>query len=137
MAESWASTPQTRKSMLGNKGRDTELELSVRRALHKHGFRYRVDFAPLPSVRSRADIVFRGSKLAIYLDGCFWHGCPIHGSIPKTNQSYWAPKLSRNRARDSFVNLSLRAEGWTVMRFWEHQSAMEIVDNIEAWLRAE
>ncbi|WP_353809615.1 very short patch repair endonuclease [Agromyces sp. SYSU T00194] len=116
--------------MRGNKRRDTSLEVAVRRELHRRGFRYRVDVAPLATVRSRADIVFRGARVAVYLDGCFWHGCPVHATSPKRNASYWVPKLQRNRERDSQVNGALRAAGWTVLRFWEHEPPGDIAQRI-------
>ena len=85
MSGSWATTPATAKSMRSNRSRDTSLELRVRRALHGVGMRYRVDHAPLPSLRSRADIVFTRKHIAVYLDGCFWHRCPEHGSSPSAH----------------------------------------------------
>ncbi|MDL9981195.1 very short patch repair endonuclease [Microbacterium sp. ASV49] len=122
--------------MKGNKRRDTSFELAVRCELHRRGFRYRVDFAPLATVRSRADIVFRGARVAVYLDGCFWHGCPVHATSPKSNASYWLPKLERNRERDSQINGALRAEGWMVLRFWEHEPPGDIAQRIADEVRA-
>ncbi|MFJ4165680.1 very short patch repair endonuclease [Microbacterium sp. NPDC089698] len=132
--ESWASSPGTARSMRSNKRRDTTIELAVRRELHRRGFRYRVDFAPLNTVRSRADIVFPRARVAVYVDGCFWHGCPVHATLPKSNTDYWLPKLARNRERDSEVNDALRAAGWTVLRFWEHEPAGVIAERISAAL---
>lgn len=120
--------------MRGNRRRDSSLELAVRRKLHASGFRYRVDYAPLPGLRSRADIVFTRSKVAVYLDGCFWHGCPTHGTIPVSNADYWVPKLARNRQRDQEATQSLRVAGWTVLRFWEHASIESVVAEIAAVL---
>lgn len=122
--------------MLGNKARDTKPELAVRRALHARGFRYRVDMRPSTQGRSRADIVFTKQKIAIFIDGCFWHGCPIHATAPKTNADYWLPKLKRNVERDLEVTSALELLGWTVLRFWEHQAAGEVVDLVEATLIA-
>ncbi|MDT0116592.1 very short patch repair endonuclease [Microbacterium sp. PRF11] len=131
-AESWASSAATSRSMRSNRPRDTSLELRVRRALHAVGLRYRVDFAPLVGLRSRADIVFTRARVAVYLDGCFWHGCPLHGTTPKTNASYWVPKLERNRARDLEVTAALTEAGWTVMRFWEHEDERAVVHAVRA-----
>lgn len=121
--------------MRRNRGRDTSLELRIRRALHGRGLRYRVDLAPLKGLRSRADIVFTRARVAIYLDGCFWHGCPLHGTIPKSNVAYWVPKLERNRARDREATGALEAAGWTVLRFWEHESERAVVDVIVSRVR--
>lgn len=130
VAPSWASTPGTAKSMRSNRGRDTSLEMRVRRALHGRGARYRVDFTPLPGLRSRADIVFTRRRVAVYLDGCFWHGCPIHGVIPTAHSDYWRPKLARNRERDQEATRALAQAGWVVLRFWEHEDLAKIVDTI-------
>lgn len=133
---SWASSASTARSMRSNRSRDTSLELSVRRALHRRGLRYRVDFAPLPGLRSRADIVFTRSRVAVYLDGCFWHGCPVHGTVPVSNAEYWIPKLARNRDRDHAVAAKLAFAGWTVLRFWEHETLEDVVTSIERAARA-
>jgi len=107
--------------MQGNKGRDTAPELAVRRLLHAAGLRYRVNYRPLPGLRRTADIVFTRKKIAVFIDGCFWHSCPEHGTSPKANSEYWLPKLEGNLARDAHTDVKLRAAGWTVMRFWEHE----------------
>ena len=120
--------------MLSNKARDTKPELAIRRALHARGYRYRVDLRPSKEVRSRADIVFTKQKIAIFIDGCFWHGCPIHGTSPKRNTDYWLPKLKRNVERDLKVTGALELLGWTVLRFWEHQVTGEVLELIEATL---
>ena len=116
--------------MVGNKRRDTVPELAVRRLLHAQGFRYRVDLAPLKGYRRRADVVFTRLKVAVFIDGCFWHGCPIHYRVPGTNAGYWEPKITRNVERDAETTLALAAAGWRVLRYWEHQSAVEIVADI-------
>ncbi len=128
--ESWASSPAVRKSMLGNKRRDTKIELSVRRLLHARGLRYRVDFAPLDK-RRRADIVFTRQRVVVFIDGCFWHGCPLHYVQPKTNAHYWWPKIERNIARDLESTRMLGEAGWTVIRFWEHEDPDEIAESID------
>lgn len=135
-ASSWATSPAVARSMRANRGRDTSLELTVRRMLHGRGFRYRVNYAPLEGLRSRADIVFTRTRLAIYLDGCFWHSCPAHRTTPKANGDYWAPKLELNRQRDGRVTSRLVESGWTVLRFWEHEDPSAIVDRIISSVRA-
>ena len=92
--------------------------------------RYLVDRRPDPSVRSRADMVFRGPRLAVYVDGCFWHGCPEHGTQPKKNAGYWADKIAANRRRDLQVKHDLETAGWHVLRVWEHEEPVEVVDRI-------
>lgn len=128
---SWASSEGTRRSMRANKARDTKPELAVRRGLHAAGFRYRVDVRPSLELRTRADIVFTRLRIAVFIDGCFWHGCPLHASLPKKNADYWVPKLRRNVERDRETTLRLNSLGWTVLRYWEHQSVSEIVASIE------
>lgn len=136
MGASWASTPGTRKSMQANRSRDTKPELRVRQILHDSGLRYRVDYAPLPSSRrNRADIVFTRAKVAVFIDGCFWHGCPRHHSAPKANGDFWRAKLVENRTRDEQVTTRLQAAGWLVLRFWEHDAPTDIAKEIEREVR--
>ncbi|WP_306894774.1 very short patch repair endonuclease [Agromyces albus] len=118
---SWASSPARRRIMLGNRRRDTAPELRVRRLLHTLGMRFRVDYAPERGLRCRADIVFTKAKVAVFIDGCFWHGCPEHYRPPATNPEYWHPKIELNRARDARNNQALAEAGWTVVRYWEHE----------------
>lgn len=115
------------------RSRDTAPELAVRHLLHAHGFRYRVDFPPLAGVRRTADIVFPGPRVAVFIDGCFWHSCPEHGHNVDTNASYWGPKLARNRERDLETSDILIANGWLPVRFWAHEDPVMIADQIE-WL---
>jgi len=112
--------------MLANRGRDTAPELAVRRLLHRSGLRFRVDFAPLGG-RRRADIVFTRRRVAVFIDGCFWHGCPEHATLPKSNTDYWLPKLRRNSERDREVDAVLGDAGWVVLRFWEHEAPDSVV----------
>lgn len=128
--ESWASSPATRASMRGNRRRDTQPELAVRRILHAAGLRYRVDFPPLASMRNRADIVFTRARVAVFVDGCYWHGCPEHYWPSRSNTEYWGEKIQENRARDSRVNLALARAGWTVIRAWEHEDPQVVADRI-------
>ncbi|WP_082955097.1 very short patch repair endonuclease [Mycobacterium mantenii] len=118
------------------KTRDTKPEMAIRRLLHASGLRYRVDRAPLKGLRRRADIVFGRAKVAVYVDGCFWHGCPDHGR-PRTvaNPEYWAAKMERNRARDADTDRRLIDAGWAVVRVWEHQPPGEVAAQVEAVVR--
>lgn len=120
--DSWASSNGVRRSMESNRRRDTHPELALRREVHGLGLRFFVDRAPLRELaRRRADLLFPRLKVAVYLDGCFWHGCPEHHSVSKTNAEFWAAKVAKNRARDADTNLRLREAGWTVIRVWEHE----------------
>lgn len=130
--------PATRRSMLGNVRRDTKPELALRRALHARGLRYRVDL-PVPTAGRtvRPDVVFTRARVAVFVDGCFWHGCPVHATYPKRNADYWIPKLAANRARDEATNARLAAAGWTVLRFWAHTDPDAAADVVHAFLRGE
>ncbi|MEU2679125.1 very short patch repair endonuclease [Streptomyces sp. NPDC007107] len=119
---SWASSAARRRNMQAIRSRDTKPELLIRRLLHAQGLRYRVAAKPLPGLRRTADIVFRPAKLAVFIDGCYWHGCPEHYVAPKTNPDYWSGKVMRNVARDRDTDQRLSDAGWTVLRFWEHES---------------
>jgi DNA mismatch endonuclease (patch repair protein) len=122
--------------MRGNKRRDTKPERALRSLLHAAGLRYRVDRAPLPGVRRRADIIFGPAHVAVFVDGCFWHGCPEHYRTPKTNDGYWAPKIARNIERDREIDAALAEAGWIVLRFWEHQPtavcAEAVIDTVRS-----
>lgn len=117
---SWASDAGVRARMRANRSRDTRPELAIRRLVHAAGLRYRVDERPLRELNRRADMVFRRSQVAVFVDGCFWHGCPDHHTIARANAAYWADKVERNRARDRETDERLEDAGWTVLRFWEH-----------------
>ncbi len=99
----------------------TAPEIALRKELHRRGRRYFVDRAPLPGLRRRADLVFPRQRVAVYVDGCFWHCCPKHSTVPATNRAFWKAKLSRNKARDVLVNRRLKARGWIVLRIWQHE----------------
>lgn len=116
--------------MQTSRQRDTKPELALRSALHRRGLRFFVDRAPLPTTRRRADVVFPRLRVAVYVDGCFWHNCPIHGTSPQANAAWWREKLDRNRRRDDETNHMLDAAGWTVVRVWEHESIHEAADRI-------
>jgi DNA mismatch endonuclease (patch repair protein) len=107
--------------MQGNRRADTRPELALRSALHRRGLRYRLHDAPEADLRCRADVVLRSSRVAVFVDGCFWHGCPEHGTKPTTNSAYWNPKIERNVLRDLRNSSALEARGWTVIRVWEHE----------------
>ncbi|MEJ8649034.1 very short patch repair endonuclease [Streptomyces sp. MS1.AVA.3] len=119
---SWASSAARRRNMQAIRSRDTAPERLVRRLVHAQGLRYRVAARPLPDLRRTADMVFRPAKVAVFIDGCYWHGCPEHYVPPKTNSGYWSGKVARNMARDLDTNQRLSDAGWTVLRFWEHES---------------
>ena len=116
--------------MQANRSRDTSPEMAIRRLLHAMGLRYRVDARPVKEIRRRADIVFGPTKVAVFVDGCFWHCCPEHGSLPATNVDYWGPKLERNVERDQETNALLKSAGWRVIRIWEHQEPTTAVRRI-------
>lgn len=123
-------------TMKANRRRDTKPELALRRLLHAAGYRYRVDYRiDLPDgSRVRPDIVFTKRKVAVFVDGCFWHGCPEHGTQPKSNQGYWGPKLARNQERDRRNTAQLVMGGWDVVRFWEHLPPMMAFEALAAML---
>jgi len=110
--------------------RDTPPELEIRRRLFAKGLRYRVDYPVLTNPRRKGDIVFPGLEVAVFVDGCFWHGCPIHGTWPKANAEFWRNKIETNRARDADTDRRLQAKGWLVIRVWEHEPPEEVVDRI-------
>lgn len=134
--EPWASSRSARAVMVANRRRDTKPELAVRRAVHALGLRYRVDVRPLPMVNRRADLVFTRSRVAVFVDGCYWHGCPDHGVTPKTNTAYWGSKIARNVARDRDTDDLLREAGWIVLRYWEHQDAFTAAQEIATVVRS-
>lgn len=107
--------------MRNTRSRDTPPELAIRRLLHARGLRYRVDARPEKGLNRKADLVFGPARVAVFVDGCFWHACPEHGSAPKTNAAWWAEKLRANVERDRDTDARLIAAGWTVLRIWEHE----------------
>ncbi|WP_078624673.1 very short patch repair endonuclease [Streptomyces monomycini] len=119
---SWASSAARRRNMQAIRSRDTKPEQLIRRLVHAQGLRYRVAARPVADLRRTADMVFRPAKVAVFIDGCYWHGCPEHYVPPKTNQGYWSDKVARNMARDRDTDQRLTEAGWTILRFWEHES---------------
>ena len=120
--------------MRGIRSRDSKPELAVRSAVHALGLRYQVAVRP-DGARNSADLVFSRARVAVFVDGCFWHGCPIHGREPRNNREYWLPKLEGNRARDARVTHALRASGWEVLRFWAHEEPFDVAARIRDVVR--
>jgi len=108
--------------MRANRGRDTRPEIALRSELHRLGLRFRVHRRPVADLRATADIVFGQGRVAVFVDGCFWHRCPLHATVPKANGEWWAEKLRANVERDRRTSGELRARGWCVIRIWEHES---------------
>lgn len=132
---SWASSAAARRVMQGNRSRDTTPERQIRSALHVMGYRYRVAARPLSDLPRTADMVFRSRRVAVFVDGCYWHGCPEHYNEPTTNASYWRQKIRRNRERDADTDQRLLAEGWSPVRVWEHEPIEVGVARVVAVLR--
>jgi DNA mismatch endonuclease (patch repair protein) len=109
------------------RSKNTKPEVALRKTLFAKGCRYRIHYGAL-----KIDIAFPKKKVAIFVDGCFWHGCPLHSHLPKSNKEYWVPKLTKNKIRDIETTKQLENEGWLVLRFWEHElkSDSEISDRI-------
>lgn len=99
------------------------------------GLRYRKNIRPVPSLRRTADLVFPRQRVAIFIDGCFWHGCPEHHRLPRANAEYWTAKVDGNRRRDTATDETLAAAGWTVLRFWEHEDPVEVAETIRKAVR--
>jgi DNA mismatch endonuclease (patch repair protein) len=116
--------------MQGNRSRDTKAELAVRRLVHAAGLRYRVNARPLPESRRTADLVFPRLKIAVFIDGCYWHGCPEHYTAPRANAAFWREKVTRNRERDCDTDTLLAAAGWHSLRFWEHEDPKAVSDRV-------
>jgi DNA mismatch endonuclease, patch repair protein len=132
---SWASSDAIRRTMLRNRDRNSAPELALRSAAHRAGLRYRLWQKPLPGVRRTADLVFPRVRVAVFLDGCFWHACPEHFVPPKTNSLYWQAKIEANRKRDADTDRLLAEAGWTVVRVWEHQDPLAAAARIAIIVR--
>ncbi|MFD3727872.1 very short patch repair endonuclease [Streptomyces sp. NPDC058671] len=126
-----ASSMSVRAVMTANKGKDTKPELLLRSALHRRGLRYRVGIRPLPNLRRTADVVFPKAKVAVFVDGCFWHGCPQHYRPAKKQGQKWQEKIQANRERDATTNIALKEAGWAVVRVWEHEEVDDAAERIE------
>jgi DNA mismatch endonuclease (patch repair protein) len=121
--------------MQANRGRDTKPELALRSAVHALGMRYRVGLRPVTQVRRTADIVFTRAKVAVFLDGCFWHGCPEHHRPAKKNSEFWDSKIKGNIARDTDTDTRLREAGWRVIRVWEHEEPIAAAQRVQLMVR--
>jgi DNA mismatch endonuclease (patch repair protein) len=130
-----ASSQAVRRRMQATPKSDTKPELALRSAIHRRGLRYRVNVSPIAGGRRRADLVFKASRVVVFVDGCFWHRCPVHGSNPKTNSEWWDQKLTRNQVRDRDTDRDLRRLGWKVIRVWEHEHPDVAAARIEKSIR--
>ncbi len=108
----------------------TDAELVLRREMYRIGLRYRIGYEVLRKPRRVADVAFPGRKIAVFVDGCFWHGCPEHATWPKRNADFWRQKIETNRRRDADTNARLQANGWTALRFWWHESPVEAAQTV-------
>ncbi|MFF4652942.1 very short patch repair endonuclease [Streptomyces sp. NPDC001380] len=130
-----ASSAAVAARMSRQASRNTAQELAVRRLLHRGGLRYRIH-VPVPGMPRRTmDIAFGRVRIAVFLDGCFWHGCPDHATKPRANAAWWRDKLNRNIERDRETTDHLASAGWTVLRFWEHEAPEDIACRIAAEVR--
>lgn len=130
-----ASSDAARRRMERQARRDTKPELALRRELWRRGLRYRVDLAPIHAMRRRADLVFTRAMVAVYVDGCYWHRCPKHATVPKANREWWIAKLEANVQRDRDTDARLSDADWLVVRVWEHEPVVEAADRIECAVR--
>lgn len=130
MADSMTSAQRSR-CMSRIRSRDTKPELELRRALFGVGLRFRVR----TGLKGRPDVVFTRARVAVFVDGCFWHGCPVHGTKPKSNTAYWTAKLARNKERDAEVAAALTGQGWLVMRYWDHDVHADVGRIVEELVR--
>jgi DNA mismatch endonuclease, patch repair protein len=119
----YATSPGRSRNMASIRRRDTKPEVALRSAVHRLGFRFRKDYpVRVDGKLIRPDIAFTKRRIAVFVDGCFWHSCPEHGRRPRVNGDYWSPKLQRNAARDREQTRALQGAGWVVVRFWEHEA---------------
>lgn len=109
--------------------------MDIRRLVFARGLRYRTDYKPAKGLRTRADMAFIGPRVLVYVNGCFWHGCPLHATWPKKNAAWWREKIEANIARDARIDAELTERGWLVLRFWEHESPSVAADRIEACVK--
>ena len=131
-----ASSPVVHRRMRNVRQRDTPGELALRRELHRLGLRYRLDVRLLRPLPRRADVVFFTAHVAVFVDGCFWHSCPEHGIIPKTNTAWWQAKLARTRERDAETVALLQEAGWAVVRMWEHDDPLTVAKTVHTIVKA-
>ncbi|RSM83418.1 very short patch repair endonuclease [Amycolatopsis sp. WAC 01375] len=121
--------------MSKQRSRNTQIEVELRRALHAAGLRFRIHRRPLKGVRREADIVFGPTRVAVFVDGCFWHGCPEHATWPKTNADFWRTKIETNRRRDLDTDRKFAEAGWLVVRIWEHETVTAAATKIGETVR--
>jgi DNA mismatch endonuclease, patch repair protein len=124
------TTSAIRIRMSKQKSRNTGIEMALRKILHGAGLRYRVHRRPIKGVRREADLVFGPARVAVFVDGCFWHGCPEHGTWPKNNADFWREKIETNRRRDADTDTRLQDAGWLALRIWEHETAETAADRV-------
>lgn len=122
--------------MQSNRPRDTALETAVRSALHRRGLRFRKHVRPIRGLACTVDVAFPRERLAVFIDGCYWHLCPEHASYPKANAAWWRTKLEGNRDRDRRNEAALAEGGWTVLRVWEHEELATVVMRVTRALEA-
>lgn len=132
-----ASSEAARNRMKAVRQTGTLPELLVREALDARGLTYEVNARPLPGLRRTADILFREEKVAVFVDGCFWHGCPEHGTQAKANKQFWAEKIARNKERDRDTDRRLDEAGWAVVRVWEHEDPKEVAQMVWSLLQGD
>ncbi|MFF4100358.1 very short patch repair endonuclease [Streptomyces sp. NPDC001903] len=130
------STPEVRARMSRQRSKNTGIEIALRSALHAAGLRYRVHRRPVKGVRREADIVFGPARVAVFVDGCFWHGCPEHATWPRRNAEFWRAKIEGNRARDHDTDRRLADSGWLSVRVWEHETVQEAAARVDGIVRA-
>jgi DNA mismatch endonuclease, patch repair protein len=119
-----------------NRGRDTTPERRLRSALHRRGLRFRINQRVASDLRATVDVAFGPARVAVLVDGCFWHQCPIHSTLPKANREWWADKLAMNVARDRRTESALRERDWLVIRVWEHEDAESAAERVEFAVRS-
>ena len=130
-----ATTPATRMRMQATPRRDTRPELALRSALHRSGLRYFVHRRPVPKLRREADVVFPRARIAVFVDSCFWHGCPDHVTWPRANADWWRAKIESNYRRDRDTDAKLEQSGWLSIRVWEHEDPEMAAIRISSALR--
>ncbi|WP_329069538.1 very short patch repair endonuclease [Amycolatopsis sp. NBC_01480] len=133
--ERLTTTVAVRTRMSRQKSHDTGIEVALRRLLHAAGLRYRIHRRPLKGVRREADLVFGPSRVAVFVDGCFWHGCADHATWPKNNAGFWRAKIETNRRRDADTDARLAEAGWLSIRVWEHETVETAAERVSAAVR--
>jgi len=136
MSQDLQATEAVRRRMQRTARKDNPFERAVRSQLYARKLRYRIHYQIPGLKRTSCDFAFPGLKIAVFLDGCFWHGCELHPPSVKKNAEFWLEKIERNRARDARATVHLAELGWTVLRFWEHEDVATIVSTIVASVKA-